>query len=106
MRLAAKDKKKSKRISTIAGSFDTLIGLTINENESRSMATLRSGDILLEPDTGKVGTVDFVQLTETIKAGEEIANAVLDQLKPLALTEKEFAQYLEKRKPVPLITNQ
>jgi NTE family protein len=76
------------------GSLVTVLSQTINllteQNVSRSLAMLKPGDIYIKPDLDGIGATDFDKYAEAADRGRKAAEAVADQLRALAVSEKEY----------------
>lgn len=70
-----------------------MIGILIKQNVAHQLSLLSPRDTLIVPELGSLGFTDFSQPNEAIAAGEAAARAMLPQLKHLALTPVQYAQY-------------
>ena len=81
-------------------SLDSLLGLTgqmINilteQNVQRSLATLRLDDVLITPRLNDLSSGDFARTRELIAIGEQAAQELLPQLRSMALTPIDYAEW-------------
>ncbi|HMN45041.1 MAG TPA: patatin-like phospholipase family protein [Povalibacter sp.] len=65
--------------------------------EERRKLTER--DIVIDPPLGKLTSTDFTRMTQTLRAGEQAAQAASNRLSALALDEAHYREYLAGRNP-------
>ncbi|AEY02818.1 patatin family outer membrane protein [Oceanimonas sp. GK1] len=63
----------------------------------RQKALLTEGDVLLSPNISGIGVGDFSQMPEAIRRGEAAATLMLPQLQRLALSERDYADYRNRK---------
>ena len=84
------------------GSFTSVISqLTLimtNNNAAAQLATLKEDDIVIRPDIGDIGLVDFDRTTEVAPKGEAAALRVLNKLRQLALSDTDWNRYQQARR--------
>ncbi len=74
-----------------------LSGFLTRNNVEASIASLGPQDILLVPDLGDIGAGDFTRMAEAIPTGIDSAEAVVSELRKLALDESEFVAHVAAR---------
>ena len=70
-----------------------MINILTEQNVAISLKALRPGDILISPDLGGVGFVDFEQSAGLIARGEAAARQAAARLGALVLDESEYARW-------------
>jgi len=84
-------------IFTVAGQ---MINILTEQNVTRSLATLKSGDIYIKPDLDGITAAEFGRYAETAKRGRAAAEAMLPRLKTLSVGEKQYQDWLATMTPV------
>ncbi len=87
----------------IAGIFSVagqMINILTEQNVTRSLATLKSGDIYIKPDLDGITAAEFSRYAETAKRGRAAAEAMLPRLKSLSVGEKQYQDWLATMTPV------
>ncbi|USX27309.1 patatin-like phospholipase family protein [Oxalobacteraceae bacterium OTU3CINTB1] len=81
-----------------------MLQILTEQNVQRSLKELRPGDILLAPDLGGIGFLDFGSHDRAMKEGEAAVRSMSDRLVQLALPEAQYAAYETSRlsAPVPI----
>jgi NTE family protein len=81
-----------------------MLQILTEQNVQRSLKELRPNDILLAPDLGGIGFLDFARYDRAMKAGEAAVRSMSEQLVKLALPEALYASYEVRRlsAPVPI----
>ena len=77
-------------LGSVTGLTSQMINILTEQNVQRSLASLRSSDILLLPDLGPLSAGDFDRTRDLIDAGEQGAMHRLEALRVLALTEPQY----------------
>ena len=72
-----------------------------NQNVKDSIATLKSGDELIQPDLGDIGATDFQRMGDAIKIGETQAYDQLAKRTDLMLSDTGYAAYETTFRKVP-----
>ncbi len=86
-----------------------MVALLTEQNVSRSLASLRPGDIVIQPELGDISAAAFDRHAEAADRGRDAAEAapVLERLRTLAVPDAQFAAWrnrLEGReRPVPRV---
>jgi NTE family protein len=83
-----------------------MLQILTEQNVQRSLKELRPDDILLAPDLGGIGFLDFVRHDRAMKEGEAAVRAMSARLVKLALPEAQYAAYEVKRLSAPLAIDQ
>jgi NTE family protein len=81
------------QLTSIVGLTGQMINILTEQNVRTQLATLRSGDILISPDLGKLTSSDFDQASEFIRRGEAIAREMAPRLAALSLPTAAYAAY-------------
>ncbi|USX14808.1 patatin-like phospholipase family protein [Oxalobacteraceae bacterium OTU3CAMAD1] len=81
-----------------------MLQILTEQNVQRSLKDLRPDDILLAPDLGGIGFLDFGSYDRAMKEGEAAVRSMSDRLVRLALPETQYAAYETARlsAPVPI----
>ena len=74
-----------------AAILDQVVTALMAEKTARELATLGPGDVLLKPDLGDLTAAQFHRAAEAVAAGERAAEALLPQLRALALPSERYA---------------
>ncbi|HEX2011848.1 MAG TPA: patatin, partial [Roseateles sp.] len=77
-----------------------MINILTEQNVQRSIASLWEDDLLITPELGKLSSGDFNRSKELIAQGERIAEAMVAQLRPLALSPEAYAAWQLARTPL------
>ena len=83
-----------------------MLQILTEQNVQRSLKELRPDDILLQPNLGGIGFLDFARHDKAMKEGETAVRAMSDKLVKLALPEAQYAEYEEQRLSAPLAIDQ
>jgi NTE family protein len=86
-------------LSSLVGVTAQMINILTEQNVQRSIASLWEDDVLVTPDLGTLSSADFNRSRELIEAGERAAEAMLERLRPLALSPEAYAAWREARRP-------
>jgi NTE family protein len=94
-------KEKLTSAVTITAQVMTIL---IQKNTDAQIATLREGDLLLQPALGDIGSSDFGKAPEAIRIGEEEARRSVPHLAGLSLSPAAYEAWLavQRRQPVAL----
>ncbi|MCU6497983.1 patatin-like phospholipase family protein [Rugamonas sp. A1-17] len=79
-----------------------MLQILTEQNVQRSLKELRPDDILVAPDLGGIGFLDFARHDRAMKAGEAAVRAVSARLVKLALPEAQYAAYELQRLSAPV----
>ncbi|SDG96274.1 MULTISPECIES: patatin-like phospholipase family protein [unclassified Duganella] len=83
-----------------------MLQILTEQNVQRSLKELRPNDILLQPDLGGIGFLDFGRHERAMKEGEAAVRAMSEKLVKLALPETQYAAYEVKRLSAPVAIDQ
>jgi NTE family protein len=83
-----------------------MLQILTEQNVQRSLKELRPDDILLAPDLGGIGFLDFARHDHAMKEGEAAVRAMSARLVKLALPEAQYAAYEVKRLSAPVAIDQ
>ncbi|NYE63035.1 NTE family protein [Duganella sp. 1224] len=83
-----------------------MLQILTEQNVQRSLKELRPNDILVQPNLGGIGFLDFGRYDRAMKEGEAAVRAMSEQLVKLALPEAQYAAYEVKRLSAPLAIDQ
>ncbi|HJQ98193.1 MAG TPA: patatin-like phospholipase family protein [Candidatus Polarisedimenticolaceae bacterium] len=81
------------KLGNLLTRLDQTSSLLTAGNVEQDKAALRPQDILMVPNLEGITFSDFAKAKDAIKAGEEEARRVADKLKPLAVSDEEWAAY-------------
>ncbi|HET9033232.1 MAG TPA: patatin-like phospholipase family protein [Dokdonella sp.] len=70
-----------------------MVGMLMNERTEVVLEAMRPGDITIRPELGNLGSAAFDRATTGIGPGAAAAETVLDELRSLALSDKDYAAY-------------
>jgi len=77
--------------------------ILIQKNTDEQLATLRKGDILLQPPLGDIGSSDFDHAATAIRLGEEEARRLAPSLAGLALPSAAYQNWLASQRREPYV---
>ena len=78
-----------------------MIGIMVRRGTRASRAQLSDRDILIEPDLGRMTTVEFSRVPQVLIAGESAVDPVRTRLSALAVSEADYANYVAGRSRAP-----
>jgi NTE family protein len=82
-----------KELGSALGVAQQMLNILTEQNVQRSLKELQPGDILVAPDLGGVGFLDFEQSARAIDAGARAARALAARLAPLAMDASHYALF-------------
>ena len=91
---------KAKDIGGIFSVAGQMVNILTEQNVTRSLATLKSGDIYIRPDLEGITAAEFSRYSETAKRGKAAAEALLPRLQGLSVDEKQYQAWLANMTPV------
>ena len=91
---------KANEIGGIFSVAGQMINILTEQNVTRSLSTLGSGDIYIKPDLDGITAAEFGRYAETAKRGRAAAEALLPRLKALSVDEKQYQDWLAATTPV------
>jgi NTE family protein len=74
-----------------------MIAIMVRRGTEASRATLKPGDVLVEPELGRMTSIDFTKMPQVLIAGEKAAQKQQPRLAELALPPDAYAAYLAGR---------
>ncbi|WP_229258160.1 patatin-like phospholipase family protein [Duganella margarita] len=83
-----------------------MLQILTEQNVQRSLKELRPNDILVQPNLGGIGFLDFGRYDRAMKEGEAAVRAMSEKLVKLALPEAQYAAYEVKRLSAPVAIDQ
>lgn len=87
------------QLTTPLAITDQMVTTMMRRQTEAEIAALRHGDLLIAPELGELGSLDFIQAQASgVAPGEAAANAMREQLAPLALSETEYALWRGRRR--------
>jgi len=75
----------SEEIDSLVDVSAQLTTLLVRVNSDKQLATLKEGDLLIQPDLGNIGSGSFDRAAEAIRLGQVFTELHLDRIKALAL---------------------
>ena len=78
-----------------------MIGIMLRRGTRASRAQLSDRDILIQPDLGRMTTVEFSRVPQVLMAGESAVDPVRARLSALAVSEADYANYVAGRSRAP-----
>jgi NTE family protein len=90
-----------KSLGSAIGVAQQMINILTEQNVQRSLKELRPQDILVAPDLGGIGILDFHKLDAALAAGDKAARALAARLAPLAVDAPEYARLEARRLEAP-----
>ena len=90
---------KAKDIGGIFSVAGQMINILTEQNVTRSLATLKSGDIYIKPDLEGITAAQFERYAETAKRGRAAAEALLPRLQALSVDETQYQAWLASATP-------
>ena len=82
---------KREELQSIVGVTGQMINILTEQNVRKSLASLRPGDILIEPALGDFSAADFDDLPKAVPIGEAAARQVEAKLEALSLPPEQYA---------------
>lgn len=73
-----------------------MVNILTEQNVTRSLATLRAGDVYIKPDLEGITAADFDRFVETADRGRKAAEAAVERLKALSAGAEEYAAWWSK----------
>jgi len=82
---------KRDELQSIVGVTGQMINILTEQNVRKSLASLKPGDILIEPALGNFSAADFDDLPKAVPIGEAAARQVETKLEALSLPPEQYA---------------
>ena len=89
--------KKREDITSVLGVTDQMVGFLTRRNSIEQLQLMADSDILLRPELGARGMLDFELYEEIYQLGYEATMARADELRPLAVDDEQWREYLSWR---------
>lgn len=86
-------------IDSIGIVLDQLVNILTARTAQVQLDTLRSGDVLIQPDLGDIGSADFERTIDAIPLGAFAARERLSELSILSLPHTAWTSHMAARKP-------
>jgi NTE family protein len=86
--------RKKEELGNILTRIDQVTSLLTNANKQEDMNAVVPRDVIIVPELGDITFSDFAKAGETIKRGEAAARAAEAKLRPLAVSDDEWAAYM------------
>jgi NTE family protein len=93
--------QKREQINSLMAITEQLTGIITRRDSDRQIASLHDTDIFINPDLGDITTASFDRAAEAIPIGATAANAVLDKLKRLSVSEPDYEKFRARRRRAP-----
>ncbi|MFG6447033.1 patatin-like phospholipase family protein [Roseateles sp. BYS180W] len=84
-------------LTSVLGVTAQMINILTEQNVRRSLESLGAQDVLIAPELGPLSATDFNSAREFIEQGERAASALIEKLRPLALSPKAYAAWRAQR---------
>ena len=84
-------------LSSLVGVTAQMITILTEQNVRRSLGSLHADDLLITPNLDGLSSGDFSRTSELIASGEKAAEALLPELRRLAVTPTAYAAWREAR---------
>ncbi len=81
-------------VFAVTGQLTTIM---TRQNTERQLATLRDGDVLIRPELGDIGTLDFLRAPEAVSVGAQATRAQALPLRRHALPARAYRAHLAAR---------
>ena len=86
---------KADQIGSLLSVSAQMVNILTEQNVVRSLATLKPTDIYIKPDLEGITAGDFKRTSETADRGVAATEALADRLRPLAVSEADYAAWSE-----------
>jgi NTE family protein len=86
---------KAEEIGSLLSVSVQMVNILTEQNVTRSLATLKPTDIYIKPDLEGISAGDFKRTSETADRGVAATEALADRLRPLAVSEADYAAWSE-----------
>lgn len=91
---------KAEQLGGIPSTVAQMVNILTEQNVTRSLASLKPGDILVTPELEGIGASDFDRYSETAERGRAAAEAHLPRLRQLSVDKKDYEEWLADTMPV------
>jgi NTE family protein len=86
-----------KNLDSLARITNQMIGILMRRDSDRQLRTLGANDVLISLQLGDFSSYDFANTPKIVGAGETAATGMAARLKPLALSDADYARFLAAR---------
>ena len=87
---------KAEDVGSLLSVTVQMVNILTEQNVRQSLATLKPTDIYIKPDLEGITAGDFKKSSETADRGKLAAEALAERLKPLSVSESEYATWVNK----------
>jgi NTE family protein len=84
---------KPEEVTNILAVAGQMINILTNQNVAVSIATLRPGDVFIQPDLTGISAGDFPRYIEAVERGRKAAEAAADQLARFTVAPEQYAAW-------------
>ncbi len=84
-------------LGSALGVATQMITILTEQNVQRSIATLKQGDVLINPSLGALSSADFEKSAQAVALGEQAASALVERLRVRAVDATAYAQWKQSR---------
>ena len=84
---------KPQEVTNILAVAGQMVNILTNQNVVASLATLRPGDVFIQPDLSGITAGDFPRYLEAVERGRKAAEAASDQLARYAVSPEQYAAW-------------
>ena len=86
-----------KSLNSLPGITNQMLSILLRKDIERDLATLGPNDIVISPQLGDFSSYDFPETMKIVHAGAVAAEAAMARLSALALSDADYARYLQAR---------
>jgi NTE family protein len=94
-----------KELGSALGVAQQMLNILTEQNVQRSLKELQPQDILVAPDLGGIGFLDFRHAGRAIAAGEQAARKLAARLAPLAMDPRQYVLFEHRRLAPPALAD-
>lgn len=87
---------KAEDVGSLFSVAAQMVNILTEQNVTRSLATLKPGDIYIRPDLEGISAGDFAKSSETADRGRQAALAVADRLQALAVSDEVYSAWVNR----------
>ncbi|MBK7565584.1 MAG: patatin-like phospholipase family protein [Propionivibrio sp.] len=87
---------KAEDVGSLLSVTVQMVNILTEQNVRQSLATLKPTDIYIKPDLEGITAGDFKMSSETADRGKAAAEALAERLKPLSVSEAEYAAWVNR----------
>jgi NTE family protein len=86
-----------KSLNSLPGITNQMLSILLRKDIERDLATLGPNDIVISPQLGDFSSYDFPETMKIVHAGSVAAEAAMERLSALALSDADYARYQQAR---------